>query len=121
MPPPMPMADPGLDGSMMQHPPGPGHWENRPVWVPDPVEQVVHRHVPVVHEQTVEVPHIQYQERIVEVPHVQTQEVVRRVTVPIVQEREVQVPKIEYVERIVEVPHVQQRPVEQIIEVPVPQ
>merc|ERR1719160_1652985 len=55
-------------------------------------EQLVHRHVPVVHEQTVEVPHIQYQERIVEVPHVQTQEVVRHVPVPIVQEREVQVP-----------------------------
>ena len=53
-------------------------------------EQVVHRHVPVVHEQTVEVPHVQYQERIVEVPHVQTQEVVRHVPVPIVQEREVQ-------------------------------
>ena len=52
-------------------------------------EQVVHRHVPVVHEQTVEVPHVQYQERIVEVPHVQTQEVVRHVPVPIVREREV--------------------------------
>merc|ERR1740138_524166 len=48
-------------------------------------EQVVHRHVPVVHEQTVEV------------PHMQTQEVVRHVPVPIVQEREVQVAKIEYV------------------------
>merc|ERR1719201_3042848 len=58
-------------------------------------EQLVHRQVPVVHEQTVEVPHIQYQERIVEVPHVQTQEVVRHVPVPIVQEREVQVAKIE--------------------------
>merc|ERR1719301_368603 len=56
-------------------------------------EQVMHRHVPVVHEQTVEVPHVQYQERIVEVPHVQTQEVVRHVPVPIVQEREVQVAK----------------------------
>merc|ERR1719326_1232972 len=61
-------------------------------------EQLVHRHVPVVHEQTVEVPHVQYQERIVEVPHVQTQEVVRHVPVPIVQEREVQVAKIEYAE-----------------------
>merc|ERR1719473_2044749 len=60
-------------------------------------EQYVQRHVPVVHEQTVEVPHIQYQERIVEVPHVQTQEVIRHVPVPIVQEREVQVAKIEYV------------------------
>merc|ERR1719393_237826 len=58
-------------------------------------EQLVHRHVPVVHEQTVEVPPVQYQERIVEVPHVQTQEVVRHVPVPIVQEREVQVAKIE--------------------------
>merc|ERR1719335_447091 len=58
-------------------------------------EQVMHRHVPVVHEQTVEVPHVQYQERIVEVPHVQTQEVVRHVPVPIVQKREVQVAKIE--------------------------
>merc|ERR1719199_1635290 len=47
-------------------------------------EQLVHRQVPVVHEQTVEV------------PHVQTQEVVRHVPVPIVQEREVQVAKIEY-------------------------
>jgi len=42
-----------------------------PVMAAPPVvhqEQVVHRQVPVVHEQTVEVPHIQYQERIVEVP-----------------------------------------------------
>merc|ERR1719326_1744940 len=55
-------------------------------------EQLVHRHVPVVHEQTVEVPHVQYQER------------------------EVQVAKIEYVEKIIEVPQIQT--VEKIVEVP---
>merc|ERR1719502_1902539 len=94
-----------------------------PMPVAQPVfhqEQVVHRHVPVVHEQTVEVPHVQYQERIVEVPHVQTQEVVRHVPVPIVQEREVQVAKIEYVEKIVEVPQIQTVEVVRHVPVEVP-
>ena len=64
--PPMPMAapmmpqEPVMTQQTMQQPTT-GHWETvqQQVWVPDPPvvhqEQVVHRHAPVVHEQTVEV------------------------------------------------------------------